>query len=156
MELNILNKYQTQSTKVFLEQMGVEKVKLAQFLQEIEELCLWHGQFFDTRTGENSHSHSIKFGCYVPGQKGDWAFSIELRPKGWFVTIPCNGRNGVTDTMFTKSEIPNPINSTNHTKVESENFKQILIWIDEGLKQYALYSISKRLPFFPPANPKSL
>ncbi|HAS6235646.1 TPA: hypothetical protein RQJ36_004296 [Vibrio vulnificus] len=156
MSQEILQKYQVASTKDLIQEMGEESAKLSTFLKDIEELCLWHGKFFDSRTGENSHSHAIKFGNYVPGSKGDWTFSIELRPTGWFVTMPCNGRNGVTDEMFTKSAIPNVVNSTNHTKVESEFCDRILVWIDEGLKQGVLASNSGRLPFYPANNPKHL
>lgn len=156
MHEEILHKYQVESTKALIQKMGVEATKLSILLNDIEELCLRHGKFFDSRTGENSHSHAIKFGCYVPGLKGDWAFSIELCSTGWFVTMPCNGRNGVTDEMFTKAGIPNVINSTNHTKVESEFCDRVLVWIDEGLKQGVLASNTRRLPFYPANNPKSL
>ena len=156
MSQEILQKYQVASTKILIQKMGKESTKLSTFLKDIEELCLWHGKFFDSRTGENSHSHAIKFGNYVPGTKGDWAFSIELRSTGWFVTMPCNGRNGVTDEMFTKSAISNVVNSTNHTKVESDFCDRILVWIDEGLKQGILASNAGRLPFYPANNPNRL
>lgn len=156
MSQKILHKYQVESTKALIQEMGEEAAKLSSFLNGIEELCLLHSKFFDSRTGENSHSHAIKFGNYVPGSRGDWAFSIELSPTGWFVTMPCNGRNGVSDEMFTKSAIPNIVNSTNHTKVESEFYDRVLVWIDEGLKSGVLSSNSGRLPFFPANNPKSI
>ncbi|WP_318520583.1 hypothetical protein [Photobacterium leiognathi] len=156
MSPEILHKYQVESTKFLIQEMGEEAAKLSMFLKDIEELCLQHGKFFDSRTGENSHSHAIKFGNYVPGLKGNWAFSIELRPTGWFVTMPCNGRNGVTNEMFIKSSIPNIVNSTNHTKVESKFCDRVLVWISEGLKQGALASNTGRLPFYPANNPKQL
>lgn len=71
MSQGIIQKYQVASTKVLIQEMGEESVKLSTLLKDIEELCLWHGKFFDSRTGENSHSHAIKFGNYVPGSKGD-------------------------------------------------------------------------------------
>jgi hypothetical protein len=153
----ILQKYQIYSTKLLINKMNTkDQIDLSDFLTSLEELCLRHGKFFDSRTGENSHSKAIKFGCYSPGINGRWAFSIEFYLNGWKITFPCNGRNSVTDDMFIKSSITNVINTTNHTNIESNNYKKFLIWIDEGLKQDILPASSRRLPFFPSNNPKTI